>query len=178
MTWTSYHRRGDVLRTVVERADQRRDGILPTDVAGVSETFRDDLDLLGALSLKWHTRLAGRIEGELASQPLDLEAAVVRAWQSTARDLAGVRSVLDRALAAHPDPDVVAALEKAAAKEHVLLALMAGRSSTADDVAARVGRAIAERARDTLVAQPEVSVTRHQPRVIDHLLHRLRTLAA
>ena len=45
MTWTSYHRRGDVLRTVVATADQRRDGTLPTDVDGVAATFRDDLDL-------------------------------------------------------------------------------------------------------------------------------------
>lgn len=178
MTWTSYHRRGDVLRTVVERADQRRDGILPTDVAGVAETFRDDLDLLGALSLKWHTRLSGRIEAELAAQPMDLEAAVVRAWQSCARDLVGVRLVLDRALAAHPDPAVSAALEKAAAKEHVLLAVMAGRSSTTDEVAARVGRAIAERARAGLTVQPAVTAAPAQPSVLDHLLGRLRALAA
>ena len=29
MTWTSFHRRGDVLRDVIESADQRLDGVLP-----------------------------------------------------------------------------------------------------------------------------------------------------
>src|SRR5687768_17251284 len=58
-TWTSHHRRGEVLRRVMEAADERRDGVLPTDVDGVAETFGDSLDLLGALQLRWHTRLAG-----------------------------------------------------------------------------------------------------------------------
>src|SRR6478735_9993425 len=73
MTWTSFHRRGDVLRDVIAVADQRRDGTLPRDVDGVSATFADDLDLLGALQLKWHTRLAGRIDREQMHQPMDLE---------------------------------------------------------------------------------------------------------
>ena len=85
MTWTSFHRRGDVLRDVIAAADQRRDGTLPRDVDGVSATFADDLDLLGALQLKWHTRLAGRIEREQMHQPMDLQAAVVRAWQHDRR---------------------------------------------------------------------------------------------
>ena len=41
MTWTAFHRRGEVLRTVVETADQRVDGELPLDVPGVAETFAD-----------------------------------------------------------------------------------------------------------------------------------------
>ena len=32
------------------------------DVEGVGEAFADELDLLGALQLRWHTRLAGHIE--------------------------------------------------------------------------------------------------------------------
>jgi hypothetical protein len=36
MTWTTFHHRGEVLRTVTRTADDRRDGILPMDVAGVS----------------------------------------------------------------------------------------------------------------------------------------------
>ena len=62
MTWTAFHRRGEVLRNVVETADQRLDGELPLYVDGVAETFADANDLLGALQLRWHTRLAGRIE--------------------------------------------------------------------------------------------------------------------
>ena len=95
MTWTSFHRRGDVLRDVIAAADQRRDGVLPRDVDGVSATFADDLDLLAALQLKWHTRLAGRIEREQMTQPMDLRASVVRAWHRTADELPGIRAVLD-----------------------------------------------------------------------------------
>ena len=87
MTWTSFHRRGDVLRDVIAAADQRRDGVLPRDVDGVAATFADDLDLLAALQLKWHTRLAGRIEREQMTQPMDLRASVVRAWHRTADEL-------------------------------------------------------------------------------------------
>ena len=154
MAWTSHHRRGEVLRAVVAAADERGDGRLPVDVDGVPETFRGDLDLLGALALKWHTRLSGRVETELAGQPLDLESAVVRAWQEAARSMPGVRAVLDRAREEHPDPAVRAVLDKAAAKEHVLLAVMAGRSSSTDAAAARVGAAIAERARAGLGRRP------------------------
>src|SRR3954447_10738909 len=95
MTWTSFHRRGDVLRDVIAVADRRRDGVLPSDVAGVPTAFRDDLDLLAALQLKWHTRLAGRIEHEQLAQPMDLRAAVVRAWHRTADELPGIRAILD-----------------------------------------------------------------------------------
>ena len=61
-TWDSFHRRGEVLRAVVDEANLRRDGMLPTDLPGVAETFRDDLSLVAALQLRWHTRLAGTIE--------------------------------------------------------------------------------------------------------------------
>ena len=96
MTWTAFHNRGEILRTVIATADDRRDGILPMDVAGVAETFGDELALLGALQLRWHTRLAGRIERELDRAPHDPEAAVAAARRQTARDLPGVRAVLDR----------------------------------------------------------------------------------
>ena len=61
MTWSTFHRRGEVLRGVIDAADTRRDGLLPTDVPGVPETFDDELALLGALQLRWHTRLSGRL---------------------------------------------------------------------------------------------------------------------
>src|SRR5205085_7689339 len=80
MTWNAFHHRGDVLRAVVEAADQRLDGILPLDVPGTRERFADEIDLLGALSLKWHARLSGNIERALGTEPMDLESAVVRAW--------------------------------------------------------------------------------------------------
>lgn len=57
--------RGAILRNAITAANTRRDGELPLDVPGVTEAFEDDLALLGALQLRWHTRLAGHIEREL-----------------------------------------------------------------------------------------------------------------
>ena len=96
MTWTSHHRRGDVLREVIRTADTRLDGRLPMDVDGVTETFGDELTLLGALQLRWHTRLSGHIERELADQPLDLGNAVAIAWLKAAGDMPGIRAIIDR----------------------------------------------------------------------------------
>ena len=147
MTWKSFHRRGEILRTVTEVADARRDGRLPMDVDGVTETFGDELTLLGALQLRWHTRLAGRIEGALMNQPMDLEEAVVTAWQRTADELPGIRAIVDRYRAEPTDAAMADAMTKAAAKEHTMLAVMAGRSSGQDPAAVRVGAGIEARAR-------------------------------
>ena len=95
MTWKAFHNRGETLRAVIATAAVRRDGILPMDVPGVAERFRDELDLLGALQLKWHTRLAGHIESELSVQPMDLRASVVTGWARTAEELPGIRMILD-----------------------------------------------------------------------------------
>jgi len=75
MTWTTFHRRGEVLRTVIDAADARRDGLLPMDVPGVPETFGDELSLLGALQLRWHTRLSGRLDHRHRVVPLRQRAA-------------------------------------------------------------------------------------------------------
>jgi hypothetical protein len=157
MTWTSFHRRGDVLRGVIAAADQRRDGTLPRDVDGVAATFADDLDLLGALQLKWHTRLAGRIDREQMHEPLDLQAAVVRAWHLTAAELPGIRAVIDEHRAHPADEATAQIMEKSAAKEHILLAVMAGQASAHDTLAAAVGARIEERARMTMTSFDERS---------------------
>jgi len=149
MTWTSFHRRGDVLRDVIAAADQRRDGVLPRDVDGVAATFADDLDLLAALQLKWHTRLAGRIEREQMTQPMDLRASVVRAWHLTADELPGIRAVLDEQRLRPADDATAEIMRKSAAKEHVLLAVMAGQASAHDDRAAAVGARIEAEAKAT-----------------------------
>lgn len=154
MTWTSFHRRGEILRDVIASANRRQDGRLPTELPGVAETFGDDLSLLGALQLRWHTRLAGRIERELMLQPMDLEAAVVAAWHATADELPGVRAIVDRERTQPSTPATAAAMEKATTKEHQLLAMMAGRASVADARAARVGAEIEQRARATYRPQP------------------------
>lgn len=154
MNWKAFHNRGETLRAVITTASVRRDGILPMDVEGVAETFHDELDLIAALQLKWHTRLAGRIESELAQQPLDLADAVATAWSEVAAEMAGVRLILDH-YRAHPVDDAMAtALTKADAKEHVFLAVMAGRSSLADEAARRVGADIEARARMLNAGRP------------------------
>ena len=159
-TWDSFHRRGEVLRAVVDEANQRRDGILPTDLPGVAETFGDDFSLVAALQLRWHTRLAGRIERALMEQPMDLETTVVTAWRSTADELAGVRMILDSA-AAHPSsPEMAEALETAQRKDWTLMAAMAGKAGPGDAGAPKVGRAIEERAR--ALYRPTRTAPRHR----------------
>jgi len=153
MTWKSFHHRGEILRTVTATADVRRDGILPMDVEGVAETFGDELSLLGALQLRWHTRLAGRIERELMSQPMDLERAVATAWQVTADELPGVRAIVDHYRAEPVDQAMEVAMAKSSDKERILLAVMAGRSSGQDAAAVRVGAEIENHARATHLAR-------------------------
>ena len=173
MTWTTFHRRGEVLRTVTEAVDTRLDGLLPMDVAGVPETFGDELTLLGALHLRWHTRLSGHLERALMHQPLDTDDAVVDAWHATAEELPGTRLVLDHYRAGPLDDAMAAALRTASAKEHVLLAAMAGRNGA--DVAATVaaGRALEERARATY--RPEtVTANASRGHRAQGLLGRLR----
>ena len=172
MTWTSFHRREEVLRDVIASANRRRDGRLPLELAGVAETFGDELNLLGALQLRWHTRLAGRIERELLAEPMGLEDAAVVAWHLTADELPGVRAILDRERTAPTTPASSEAMAKAVAKEHVLLAMMAGRVSTPDDTAARVGAEIEDRARATYRPAP---VPVAEP---SSLLGRLKALVA
>lgn len=174
MTWTSHHLRGEVIRAVITTADQRRDGRLPMDVPGVAESFRDELVLLGALQLRWHTRLAGHVEKHLADQPLDLENAVVLAWLDAAEDLPGIRRILDRHLE-HPTSEEMAhTLAKAVAKEHEMLALMSGRASAPGEAAARVGRRIEASARASYVPRRASGPTHRAP----SLVRRLRAVLA
>jgi hypothetical protein len=149
MTWTAFHRRGEVLRTVIDTVDARRDGLLPMDLPGVAETFGDELTLLGALQLRWHTRLAGRLERAMMTQPLDPEAVAVRAWQETADELPGIRAVLDHYAAQPRDSQMAAALAVADGKEQVLLAAMAGQTGPTAEATRAAGRIIADRARAT-----------------------------
>jgi hypothetical protein len=147
MTWTTFHRRGEVLRTVTSTADARRDGLLPMDVEGVHENFDDELAVLAALQLRWHARLSGRLEYAMMHQPMDADDAVLGAWRATADELPGIRLILDHYRAEPLDDPMAEALRTSAAKEHVLLAATSGRSSS--DVVATVdaGRALEERAR-------------------------------
>ena len=72
MTWVEHHRRDQALRTVVELADRRRDGLLPWDeIADAPELFGTPADLLAALQMRWYTRLSGSIDTVLAEEPGD-----------------------------------------------------------------------------------------------------------
>ena len=141
--------RGAILRAAINAANARRDGALPIDVPGVAEAFDDDLALLGALQLRWNTRLAGRIERELMQQPMNLEDAVVAAWPATADELVGVLAVVDRHRAEPTSAAMAAAMARSAVKERVLLAMMSGLVSTPGEDAARIGAAVESRARAT-----------------------------
>ena len=174
MTWNSFHRRGEILRTVVATANERRDGILPTDVPGVTAFFDDDLALLGSLQLRWHTRLAGHIERELSDQPLDLENAVALAWLAAAEDMPGIRAVIDHYVAHPTSAEMARALTVATAKEHEMLALMAGRASGPGEAAARVGRSVERAARTSYVPGVRVLTAPAAP----SLVQRLRAVLA
>jgi hypothetical protein len=154
MSWNTFHRRGDTLRVVVETANERRDGVLPMDEPGVAENFADDLDLLGALQLKWHARLSGNVERELMRQPMDLEAAVSAAWRTTAQEMGGVRMVIDRCSEQPTSPRMAAATARAERLEQARLAVAAGLASGYSDAAVEVGRRIVDRARHELAARP------------------------
>jgi len=172
MTWTNYHKRGEILRTVIAVADQRRDGRLPMDVEGVGVKFDDELDLLGTLQLKWHTRLAGRIEQELAEQPMDLEAAVVRAWHHAAADMPGIRLIIDHYRAHPTDQRMATAMTKSHRKEHLLLAVMAGKGAYTDELAIPAGARIEEKAREVFRPLEPVSGARGS------LLDRIKAVIA
>lgn len=174
MTWNSFHNRGEILRTVISTADDRRDGSLPMDVEGVPETFGDEMTLLGALQLRWHTRLAGRIERELMHQPADHEAAVLSAWQATAEELPGIRAIIDRHRDQPLDAPMARAMSKSAAQERILLAVMALRASPQDEVAASVGEDIEKQARS--MPRPVTHLPVPQPRPT--LLARLKAVLA
>ena len=176
--WSAHHNRGEILRTVIATADERLDGVLPMDLIGVSEAFVDELDLLGALSLKWHTRLPARIERELTQGPTDLEAATIAGWRATARDLPGVRLILDHYLAHPTTPEMAEAMTRSHAKEQVLLAVLAGKAPAhlgLDADAARVGALIEERARAgrTFAEDARAQRRSHRAAVRPGLLSRL-----
>jgi hypothetical protein len=158
MTWDAYHHREEILRAVVDEANRRLDGALPMELPGVRDLF-DEFDLVAALQLRWHTRLAGRIERALMEEPAEPEAAVVEGWRGAAEELAGVREILDAQRANPLAPEIGVALEKAHRKDLVLLAAMAGRASAADVAAVRVGQLIED---DTRAGYDPGATPRHR----------------
>jgi hypothetical protein len=146
MTWNAFHRRGEILRDVVALAEQRRDGRLPAQLPDGTDlfpdVFADELDLLGALWLRWHARLSANLDRALGRQPIDREAAVAAAWARTADECPGLRLVLDQYAARPADQRMAQALRRAQHKEHARLAAAAGLASDEGSAAAEAGRRI------------------------------------
>ena len=178
MAWKSFHHRGEILTAVIAAADHRQDGILPMDVPGVAETFGDELTLLGALQLRWHTRLAGRIERELMYQPMDLEQALITAWRATYEQMPGIRKIVDHYRSEPSDAAMAEAMRTATAKEQAMLAAMAGRASVQDAAAIRVGKAIEQRARAGVPNTVRRGSHRADTRPYDGLLDRIKAVLA
>lgn len=158
MTWNAFHHRGEILQAVIDTADTRLDGVLPMDLPGVSETFADELDLIGALSLKWHARLSGNIERELMAQPMDLEAAITNAWRVSSHEAPGTRMIIDHYTTSPSDPEMAAALTRAQEKEWFKLAAAAGLASDNSAPAARAGERVTQNARIGMPAPVPVAV--------------------
>jgi hypothetical protein len=154
MSWTAFHSRGETLQAVVDTANTDLDGVLPMQVPGVDTNFTDEIDLVGALLLKWHTRLSGNIERALTREPMDLEVAVASAWRATAEQLPGVRLVIDRCTEWPETSEMVAAMQRAREREWIRLAQAAGLASSASTGAAAAGRRVEELAREGLTIGP------------------------
>ncbi|MCZ4498020.1 MAG: hypothetical protein JWQ74_573 [Marmoricola sp.] len=159
MTWNAFHHRGEILQTVIDTADLRRDGVLPMDVPGVTESFRDELDLIAALFLKWHARLSGNIERELMHQPMDLEGAIVNAWRATYAEAPGIRMIIDRYTESPSDADMASALTRAQEKEWLKLASAAGLANDESASAARAGKRVTTQARTGVPEPVAASIT-------------------
>ena len=163
MSWTAFHSRGETLHAVVDAANAAQDGILPLQVPGVAENFTDEVDLVGALLLKWHARLSGNIERALMREPMDLESAVASAWRTTAEQLPGVRLVIDRCTLL-PETAEMADGHGARPRARVGPAGHGCRpGQRAGPRAVEAGRRVEEQAREGLALEPVLS-----PRPADH----------
>lgn len=169
MTWNAFHHRGEILHTVIEAADVRLDGELPMNLPGVSETFHDELDLIGALTIKWHARLSGNIERELMHQPLDIESAIIRAWRKTSGEAPGIRMIIDRYTESPTDAEMAIALTKAQEKEWLKLASAAGLSNDESAAAARAGERVCNKARAEAVVAAQTVDTVGSPSLVDRI---------
>lgn len=139
--WTAHHRRTDALRGVIAQLEVSRD--LPWDDE-LAAVFGDREGLLVALHDVWNRRLVARLD--LARELHDIpQASVAEAWHAVARELAGVRRLLD-AYDAHP--------ALAAARQYELrsVAVAANVATLADPpaLAARRGAQFLAVSRNTL----------------------------
>jgi hypothetical protein len=179
MSWTAFHSRGETLQAVVDTVNARRDGLLPMQLPGVAENFADELDLVGALLLKWHTRLSGNVERALVREPMDLEGAVASAWRTTAEQLPGVRRVVDRCTEHPGSPEMAEAMQRARVREHARLAMAAGLASATGPAAIEAGRRVEDRARAGLVTSDTPTATAEvEPASRESFVERIRAALA
>ena len=180
MSWNDFHHREEILRVVVDTANANRDGVLPMNVAGVTENFSDELDLVGALLLKWNARLLGNIERALMREPMDLANAVADAWRTTAEQLPGVRMVIDRCTDAPASPEMERAMNRARDRELAYLATAAGLSSGRSAASIEAGRRVEQLARTgAAVPQAQEPAAEPQPDApTESLADRIRAVLA
>lgn len=176
MSWNDFHRRGAVLEDVIAYADEVRTGLLPVHLPGVTDNFRDELDLLSALMLKWHARFSGYVERGLVDDPLDLALAVAVAWRQTADELPGIRAIIDHYTAAPTSEFMADCLDRARQLEWRRMAAAAGMFNQDSAASLAVGRRIEAEAR-TLRTSAIVSVVaddRSRASGSSALVHRFR----
>lgn len=165
-------RRDEVLRDVIDVADQRLDGGLPMDVPGVDRTFGDAQTLVAVLHVRWRARLVAEVERALAERPGDAPAAVVRGWRRASRALPGVRLVLDREVAEADGPRR-AHSERRVARQRQWLAVRAGLAAATpvlDEDAVAIGAELEAEGRR--FAEPD----RRRARSSASILERLKSV--
>ncbi len=154
-TSTSSQLRGQVLRDARSRLDDAvATATAPADLLdvalatpGAEAAFADAVDLVGALLLRWHARLSAEVERGLAREPRDLPGTVVHAWAETARQLPGLRALVEAELA-HPSSEpLLALLERARRRERARLAWAAGLAAGEGPAAVAAGARLQRAAR-------------------------------
>lgn len=149
MTWIPPTSRDQVLQDVIDEADRRLDGQVPTDVPGVEHTFRDARTLVDVLHVRWIATLTQQVDLALTELPDEPERAVVRAWRRAARELPGTRMILDRAMESSGGRDRER-LERRARRQRQWLAQRAGLAPVSrrpDDEAVEAGARLEEAGR-------------------------------
>ena len=156
MNWNAFHHRGEILRDVIEVADQRLDGTLPLDVPGVRGVLR-----------RRH-RPRRRAPAEVARPPdRDHRTCPGRPsrWTSSPRwpepgrrppeQLPGLRLVIDHATDAPVTEAMAEATQRAQRAERARLAQAAALAFDASDGAVEVGGRIEQQARAGLEPNAE-----------------------
>lgn len=97
MSWDQVHRRTAALRSVLARADRRRDGALDWDsMPDARAAFGTEEALLQALQQRWQAHLLARLDGVFEDETTDRHRAVRRVIHQLRADMPGLAAVLER----------------------------------------------------------------------------------